>query len=55
MALSYSSLKVNTLELSPNYSGTLAGLANGAGSIPGMITPYFVGLLTTHVSKNFEM
>lgn len=40
------SLKVNALDLSPNYAGTLMALVAGIGAISGIITPYLVGLLT---------
>ncbi|KAG8308157.1 hypothetical protein J6590_002241 [Homalodisca vitripennis] len=40
------SLKVNALDLSPNYAGTLMALVGGIGAISGIITPYLVGLLT---------
>lgn len=44
------SLKVNALDLSPNYAGTLMALVAGIGAISGIITPYLVGLLTPNVS-----
>uniref|UniRef100_A0A1B6D0T1 Major facilitator superfamily (MFS) profile domain-containing protein n=1 Tax=Clastoptera arizonana TaxID=38151 RepID=A0A1B6D0T1_9HEMI len=40
------SLKVNALDLSPNYAGTLMALVGGIGAISGIITPYLVGVLT---------
>lgn len=44
------SLKVNALDLSPNYAGTLMALVGGIGAISGIITPYLVGVLTPNVS-----
>lgn len=38
-------MKVNGLDLCPNYSGTLMGLVNGIGALTGIITPYIVGEL----------
>lgn len=38
-------MKVNGLDLSPNYSGTLMALVNGMGAFTGIITPYIVGVL----------
>lgn len=38
-------MKVNGLDLSPNYSGTLMALVNGIGAFTGIITPYIVGVL----------
>lgn len=38
-------MKVNSLDLSPNYSGTLLAVANGIGALSGIATPYVVGVL----------
>ena len=38
-------MKVNALDLSPNYSGTLMAITNGIGALTGIITPYIVGVL----------
>lgn len=38
-------MKVNALDLSPNYSGTLMAIVNGIGAITGIFTPYIVGVL----------
>ncbi|XP_015436491.1 PREDICTED: putative inorganic phosphate cotransporter isoform X1 [Dufourea novaeangliae] len=46
MGTFYPGMKVNALDLSPNYSGTLMALVNGIGALTGIITPYIVGLLT---------
>lgn len=46
------SLKVNALDLSPNYAGTTLALVGGIGAISGIITPYLVGVLTPNVSIN---
>ncbi|KYN02580.1 Putative inorganic phosphate cotransporter [Cyphomyrmex costatus] len=45
MGTFYPGMKVNGLDLTPNYSGTLMALVNGAGAITGIITPYIVGEL----------
>ncbi|XP_014290991.1 putative inorganic phosphate cotransporter isoform X2 [Halyomorpha halys] len=39
-------LKVNALDLSPNYAGTVMALVGGVGAISGIITPYLIGILT---------
>ena len=44
------SLKVNALDLSPNYAGTMMALVGGIGAISGILTPYLVGILTPNVS-----
>lgn len=45
MGTFYPGMKVNGLDLSPNYSGTLMALVNGMGAFTGIITPYIVGVL----------
>ncbi|XP_022911273.1 putative inorganic phosphate cotransporter [Onthophagus taurus] len=47
MGTFYCGMKVNALDLSPNYSGTLMAIINGLGAITGIITPYLVGALTS--------
>lgn len=42
----YPGMKVNALDLSPNYSGTLMALVNGIGAFTGILTPYIVSILT---------
>jgi ACS family sodium-dependent inorganic phosphate cotransporter-like MFS transporter 5 len=32
-----------------NYSGVLYGISNTFGTLPGIISPYFVGLMTPQV------
>nr|XP_022911240.1 putative inorganic phosphate cotransporter isoform X2 [Onthophagus taurus] len=46
MGTFYCGMKVNALDLSPNYAGTLMAIVNGIGAISGMITPYLIGTLT---------
>ncbi|RZF34614.1 hypothetical protein LSTR_LSTR008639 [Laodelphax striatellus] len=46
MGFFYASLRVNALDLSPNFSGTIMALVNGSGALSGMVTPTLVGLLT---------
>lgn len=50
MGFFYPSLKVNALDLSPNYAGTLMAIVNGIGAISGIITPALIGALTPNVS-----
>lgn len=45
----YPGLKVNALDLSPNYSGSVMALINGIGAIMGFVAPIFVGLMTPEV------
>ncbi|KAI5652005.1 major facilitator superfamily domain-containing protein [Phthorimaea operculella] len=46
----YSGMKVNALDLAPNYAGSLTAMINGTSTISGIITPYLIGLLTPDVS-----
>nr|XP_026488454.1 putative inorganic phosphate cotransporter [Vanessa tameamea] len=46
MGAYYSGMKVNTLDMAPNYSGSLTSFINTASTFAGMITPYLIGLLT---------
>lgn len=50
MGFCYPSIRVNSLDLSPNYSSTIMALVNDIGCISGMATPYIVGILTPNVS-----
>ena len=46
------SLKVNPLDLSPNYAGSLMAIVGGTGAVSGIVTPILVGKLTAQVSHN---
>ena len=50
MGFCYASLRVNALDLSPNFAGTIMAIVNGSGSISGMVAPYVVGVLTPNVT-----
>ncbi|KAK3931590.1 Putative inorganic phosphate cotransporter [Frankliniella fusca] len=43
----YSSLKVNALDISPNYSGLVMSIVNGLGAVSGIVSPSIVGLIIT--------
>lgn len=51
MGTYYPGMKVNCLDLSPNYSGTIMAITNGIGATTGIIAPALVGLLTPNVSQ----
>ena len=53
MGTFYPGMKVNALDLSPNYAGTLMALVNGIGAFTGIVTPYLVGVLTPDVSVTY--
>ena len=44
--LNTASYTVNHLDIAPRFSGVLMGITNAAATIPGIIGPYVVGLLT---------
>ncbi|KAG5866032.1 hypothetical protein JTB14_029840 [Gonioctena quinquepunctata] len=46
MGTFYCGMKVNALDLSPNFAGTLMAIVNGIGAITGIIAPYLAGALT---------
>lgn len=50
MGTFYPGMKVNPLDLSPNYAGTLMAITNGIGAITGIIAPALVGQMTPNVS-----
>lgn len=50
MGTFYPGMKVNGLDLTPNYAGTLMGTTNGIGAVTGIIGPWMVGYLTPNVS-----
>lgn len=41
--------RVNALDLSPNYAGSIMAIENGIGSLAGIVAPVFVGLMTPEV------
>lgn len=50
MGTYYAGIKLTPLDMSPNYAGTLMGIANGIGSITGLIIPYLTDILPSGVS-----
>lgn len=42
-------LRVNALDLSPNYAASIISIVNGAGSLTGVVVPTFVGFMTPDV------
>lgn len=41
---------VNTVDVAGQYTGILFGISNTVGTVPGIIAPYLVGLITPKVS-----
>lgn len=52
MGTFYCGMKVNALDLSPNYAGAIMAVVNGIGGLTGIIVPYLVGALTENVSTS---
>ncbi|XP_012545589.1 putative inorganic phosphate cotransporter [Bombyx mori] len=46
MGAYYSGMKINPLDISPNYAGTTTAMVNGIAAISGIVSPYLIGLLT---------
>lgn len=42
------SFNVNHLDIAPRYAGVLMGITNSAGTIPGIVGPFVVGVLTNN-------
>lgn len=55
MGFCYPSIRINALDLSPNYSASIMALVNGLGCLSGMLSPLVVGLLTPNVSFLFSV
>lgn len=51
----YPGMKVNTIDLSPNYAGSLMALTNGLGALTGVAAPAFVGIMTPNVRITKQM
>lgn len=45
----YPGMRVNVLDLSPNYAGTVISISNGVGSLSGVVVPTFIGIMTPNV------
>ncbi|XP_037042766.1 putative inorganic phosphate cotransporter [Bradysia coprophila] len=52
MGTFYSGLKVNNLDLAPNFAGVIMAITNGVGGINGILAPYIVGVLTPNSLMN---
>lgn len=50
MAGFYSSVKINAMDIAPNYAGTCSALVNGLAAVSGIFSPYLIGLMTPDVS-----
>lgn len=53
MGAFYPSLKVNPIDLAPNYGGTLGALGQTVGGFSGITVPFLTGILTPNVSTHY--
>ena len=42
----YTGFFVNPLDIAPNYSGTILGITNAFGAVPGWLAPLMAGAFT---------
>lgn len=54
MGTFYSGLKVNAIDLAPNFAGTIMSFVNGIGALTGIFVPYLIGILTEGVSSTLN-
>lgn len=50
MGAFFPSIRVNAIDLAPNFAGTLIAISSGLGSITGFVGPYVAGVLTPNVN-----
>lgn len=50
VAADMAGLRLNDLDLSPNYAGTVMAIKGGVAGITAILTPYLIGVLTPNVS-----
>lgn len=50
MGATFSSLKVNSLDLAPNFAGSISGFVSFFGAMTGIAAPSVAGVLTYDVS-----
>ncbi|KAJ6639863.1 Vesicular glutamate transporter 2.2, partial [Pseudolycoriella hygida] len=50
MGAFFPSLRVNAIDLTPNYAGTLISITNGFGSLSGFAGAYSAGMLTPNAT-----
>ena len=49
--LIYSGFLANTMDIAPQYAGTIAGISSGIAAVSGFIAPYVASTVTQSVSK----
>jgi len=51
MGFFYSSMKVNVMDLSPNFAGPAMAMVNGVGAVAGIVSPPLIGYLIPNVTN----
>lgn len=46
-------MRVNALDLSPNYAASILSVVNMCGASMGVVVPVFVGMMTPEVTQSF--
>ena len=46
---------INHLDIGARYAGVLMAITNTAGTIPGIVSPYVVGLLTNNKVEEYTI
>lgn len=55
MGAFFPSIRVNAIDLTPNFAGTLISITNGLGSLTGFVAAYSAGVLTPNVNMSFKL
>jgi len=50
----YSGFLVNPQDIAPNFAGTILGITNGFGNIPGFVAPKIAGILVNEDPSNLD-
>lgn len=51
----YPGMRVNALDLAPNYAGSIIAVTNGFGSLTAIVAPVFVGMMIPDVSNKTQI
>lgn len=54
MGCFYCGMKVNVLDLTTHYAGTIMAIVNGIGAFSGILVPYLIAAMTENVSLNLS-
>lgn len=54
MGCFYCGMKVNVLDLTTHYAGTIMAIVNGIGALSGILVPYIIAAMTENVCLSFN-